>query len=100
MPIWMRVVATVLLLAFAVVALIPLAYAGYRYVEVPSGEATRYGVRVDRNDGAPLSAADADRAVAVLGARLGRSSPDAIVGPSDVPGESVEVVLPAASDSG
>ena len=99
MPAWMRVAAALVLSLIAVAAMVPLGYAAHRLFEVRSGDALRYGVRVEPAAGAPLSDADRDRAVAVLGNRLAQLGIDRpLVAPSAAPGETVEVVVPSVQD--
>ncbi len=99
MPTWLRVVALGILGLITVIALVPLGYAAYRLIQVGSGEATRYGVRVERASGGPVTDAELDVAVEVLLNRLvelGVTAP--VVERSSAPGENVEVMVPFVRD--
>ncbi len=99
MPTWLRVVALAFLLLVALVAAVPLGYAGYQFSRVGSGQATRLGVQVERDGGAPPTDVDVDQTIRVLYTRLvnlGVDSP--LLNRSTAPGESVEILLPPMND--
>lgn len=96
-----RATVTGLLLVIAGVALLPLGFGVWHLLPLRSDRPLHLGVHVEPEGGAALSTTDRDRAVAIIDWRINRSGgAGAIVEPSDVPGETIAVAMPTATDPG